>query len=75
MLRQAELSLEVLVTVVARFWQTGKGGKWQMIWCLRRHKRMHAVESLCIFTVFFFNFFLVGKKTLKLELQVKEKNG
>ena len=35
-LRQAVFFLEVLSTVVALFWQTVKGGKWEVIWCLRR---------------------------------------
>ena len=36
---------EVLATVVALFWQTGQGDKWQVIWCLRRHKIIHDVGS------------------------------
>ena len=34
-LRQA-VFLEVLATGVALFWQKGKGGQWQVSWCLRR---------------------------------------
>ena len=68
------LFLEVLATVVALFWQTGKGGKWQVIWCLRRPQLIHDVGSLCISTMWLFNFFLV-KRTLRQELQVKETSG
>ena len=68
-LRQA-----VLATVVALFWQTGKGDEWQVIWCLRRPQIIHDVGSLCISTMWLFNFFLV-KRTLKQELQVKETSG
>ena len=39
---------KVLATVVALFWQTGKGGEWQIILCLRRHQLIHDVGSLCI---------------------------
>ena len=35
-LRQA-----VLATVVALFWQTGKGGEWQVIWCLEYAGLLH----------------------------------
>ena len=35
-LKQAGFFLEVLATVVALFWQTGKAGKWQVIWCLKK---------------------------------------
>jgi hypothetical protein len=63
--------LEVLATVVALFWQTGKGGKWQVGWCLRRPQIIHDVGSVCISTMWLFNFFLV-KRNLKQELQVKE---
>ena len=34
-LRQAIFFKEFLATVVALFWQTGKGGKWQVNWCPR----------------------------------------
>ena len=68
------LFLEVLATVVALFWQTGKGGEWQVIWCLRRPQIIHDVGSLCFSTMWLFNIFLV-KRTLKEELQVKETNG
>ena len=68
-LRQA-----VLATVVALFWQTGKGGEWQVIWCLRRPQIIHDVGSLCISTMWLFTFFLV-KRTLKQGMQVKEKSG
>ena len=47
-LRQAAFKNEVLATVVALFWQTGKGGEWQVIWCLRRPQLVHNVGSLCI---------------------------
>ena len=70
-LTQAVFFLEVLATVVALFWQTGKGGEWQVIWCLRRPQIIHYIGSLCISTMWLFNFFLV-KRTLKQELQVKE---
>ena len=68
-LRQA-----VLATVVALFWQTGKGDEWQVIWSLRRPQIIHDVGSLCISTMWLFNFFLV-KRTLKQELQAKETSG
>ena len=74
MLRQAVFFQEVLATVVALFWQTAKGGKWQVIWSLRRPQIIHDVVSLCIFTMWLFNFFLV-KRTLKQELQVKKASG
>ena len=35
----------VLATVIALFWQTGKGGEWQVIWCLRRPQIIHDVWS------------------------------
>ena len=66
--------LEVLSTVVALFWQIWKGGKWQVIWCLRRPQIIHDVGSLCMSTMWLFNFFLV-KRTLTQELQVKETSG
>ena len=72
-LRQA-VFLEVLATVVALFWQTGKGGKWQVGWCLRRPQIIQVVGSVCISTMWLFNFFLV-KRNLKQELQVKETCG
>ena len=58
-LRQAVFFLEVLATVIALFWQTGKGGKWPVIWCLRRPKIIHDVWSFCMSTMWLFNFFLV----------------
>ena len=39
--------LEVLARVVALFWQTGKGGKWQVSWCLRRPKIIYDV-GVCV---------------------------
>ena len=57
--------------MVALFWQTGKGGEWQVIWCLRRPQINHDVGSLCNSTMWLFNFLLV-KRTLKQKLQVKE---
>jgi hypothetical protein len=60
--------------VVALFWQTGKGGEWQVIWCLRRPKIIHDVGSLCIFAIWLFNFFFV-KRTLKQGLHVKDTSG
>ena len=66
--------LEVLATLVALFGKIGKGGKWQVIWCLRRPQIIHNVGSLCISTIWLLNFFLV-KRTLKQELQVKETSG
>jgi hypothetical protein len=38
-IRQAVCVKEVLATVVALFWKTGKGGEWQVIWCLRRPQK------------------------------------
>ena len=49
-LRQA-VFLELLATVVALFWQTGKGGEWQVIWCLRRPQINYDVGSSCISTM------------------------
>ena len=72
--KQMSTSLFVLATVVALLWQTGKGGKWQVSWCLRRPQIVHDVGSVCISTMWLFNFFL-GKRTLKQELQVKETRG
>ena len=46
-LRKAVFFKEVLATVVALFWHTGKGGKWQVIWCIRRPKIIYEVASLC----------------------------
>ena len=60
--------------MVALLWQTEKGGKWQVSWCLRRPQIVHDVGSVCISTMWLFNFFL-GKRTLKQELQVKETRG
>ena len=60
--------------MVALFWQTGKGGKWQVSWFLRRPQIIHDVGSVCISTMWLFNFFLV-KRTLKQELQVKQTRG
>ena len=45
-LRQAEF-LEVLVIGGALFWQRGKGGKWQAIWCLRRPQKF-MILGLCV---------------------------
>ena len=45
-----------------------------MIWCLRRPQIIHDVGSLCISTMWLFNFFL-EKRTLKQELQVKKTSG
>ena len=42
--------------------------------CLRRPQIIHDVGSLCISTMWLFNFFLV-QRTLKQELQVKETSG
>ena len=47
-LRHAVFVKEVLATVVALFWQTGKGGEWQVIWCLRRPQKFMIV-GLCVF--------------------------
>ena len=66
--------LELLATVVALFWQTGKVGEWQVIWCLKRPQMIHDIGSLCISTMLLFNFCLV-KSTIKQELQVKETQG
>ena len=61
--------LEVLATVVALFWQQGKGGEWQVIWCLSRPQIIHDFGYFCISIMWLFNFFLV-KRTFKQELQV-----
>ena len=66
--------LEVLATVVALFWQTGKGGEWLVIWCLRRPQIIHDGGSFCIPTIWLFNFLLV-KRTLTQKLHVKETSG
>ena len=68
--RQDVLFLEV----GALFWQTGKGGEVQVTWWLRRPQIIYDDGSLCIFTMWLFNFFLV-KRTLKQELKVKETSG
>ena len=39
--------LEVLATGAALFWQTGKGGEWQVSWCLRR-PRSFMMLGLCV---------------------------
>ena len=54
-----------------KLWQTGHGGEGQVIWCLRRHQIIHDVGSLCISTLWLFNFFLI-ERTLKQGLQGKE---
>ena len=51
--RQAGLSWEVLITVVALFWQTGVPGD-----------LVHLLGFLCITTMWLFNFLLVKKKPL-----------
>ena len=58
-------------TVVALSWQTGKGGKWQVILCLRRPQIIHDVGVSYMSTMWLYNFFLL-KIPLKQELQVKE---
>ena len=60
--------------MVVLFWQKGKGGEWQVIWCLRRPQTFDDVGSLCISAMRLLNFFL-EKRTLKQELQVKKKSG
>ena len=72
--QQMSTPLHVLATVVAQFWQTGKGVEWQVIWRLRRPKLIHDFGSLCISTMWLFNFLLV-KRFLEQELQVKETSG
>ena len=71
--RQARLSWQVLSTVVTLFWQTGQGGKWQVIWCLGSQHIIHDVGFLCISTMLFVNFFFLKNpelvKTLNQELQ------
>ena len=42
---------EVFATSVTLFWQTGKSGKWQVIWCLSKPLVIHDVGSLCISTM------------------------
>ena len=41
MLRQTVFFNKVLATMVALFWQTGKGDEWQVIWYLRRSQIIH----------------------------------
>ena len=65
-LRQARLSLKVLVTVVTLF--DRQGGEWQVIWCLGSHQINPGVGSLCINMRWFFNFFLL-QRILKQKLQ------
>ena len=72
--RQAGISWEVLTTLVSLFLQIGQGGKRQVMWCLRRHQIIHDVGSLCIYTMWLFNFFL-AERTLMQELQGKETRG
>ena len=62
-----------LSTLVGLFQQTGQVGEWQVIWCLKRHQIILDVGSLCISTMWLFNFFLTDQ-TLKEELQGKETN-
>ena len=45
--RQAVFVKEVLATVVALFWQKVKGAKWQVIWCLRRPRKLMTL-GLCV---------------------------
>ena len=40
------LFFKFLATVVALFWQTGKGGEKQVIWCLRRPQMLDLCVSL-----------------------------
>ena len=47
---------------------TGQGWEWQVIWCLGSHQIVPDVGSLCISTMWLFNFFLL-ERTLKQELQ------
>ena len=49
----------------------GRGGKYQVIWCLMRHQIIHDVGALCVSTTWLFKFFLVDR-TLKQKLQGKE---
>ena len=60
--------------MVTLFWKTGKGVKWQVIWCLRRPQIIHNVRSLCISTMWLLNFFFV-KRTFKQGLHVKDTSG
>ena len=46
-IRQAVFFKEVLATVVTLFWQTGKGGELQVIWCLRRPQKF-VILGLCV---------------------------
>ena len=73
-LRLAVFLLKVLAIVVAQFWQTGNGGEWKGIWCLRRPQIIGDIGPLCISTMWLFNFFL-AKRTLKQVKQVKETSG
>ena len=47
-LRQAVFVKEVLATVFALFWQTRKGGEWQVIWCLRSPQNF-MILGFCVF--------------------------
>ena len=67
-LRQDGLSWKVLASVVTLLWQTGQGGKWQVIWCFGSQQKAHDVGLLCMSTMWLFNFFLL-KRALKQELQ------
>ena len=57
-----------LDTVFILFWQIWWGGRWQVIWCLGSHQIIHDVGSLCISTMWLFEFFLL-ERALKQELQ------
>ena len=63
--RQARLSWKVLSIMFTL--KTGHGGEWQVIWCFESHQIIHDVGSLCIYTMWLFNFFLL-EIPLKQEL-------
>ena len=44
--------------MVTLIWQTRQDGEWQLIWCLQNQQIVHHVGSLCISTMWLFNFFV-----------------
>ena len=59
--------------MVIWFWQSGQGGKWQVICCLGSHQIIHDIRSLCISTMRSFNLFLL-ERTLNQDRQKWQKN-
>ena len=47
------------ISVLQYFFETA--GEWQLIWCLRRPQIIHDIGSLCINTIWLFNFFVVKR--------------